>query len=102
MSLVLRPFFCIGVANSASRLVSAATMKATPKLGVFSQEAANFVEQMRRSASQFVHPASANVASVSAPARDLLDTIDSVLNNPKGFNRKRNEKERGGERERLY
>jgi predicted GNAT family acetyltransferase len=73
-----------GVANSGSRLVSAATMGALPKLEVFSQEAANFVEQMRKSASQFVHPASATVAPVSAPARDLIDAVDTMLNDLKG------------------
>jgi predicted GNAT family acetyltransferase len=59
-------------------------MGALPKLEVFSQEAANFVEQMRKSASQFVHPASASVAPVSAPARDLIDAVDTMLNDLKG------------------
>jgi talin len=72
-----------GVANSGSRLVSTTTTGALPKLEGISQEAANFVEQMRKAVSQFVHPASASVAPVSPPARELIDAVDILLNDVK-------------------
>jgi hypothetical protein len=72
-----------GVANASARLLGAASMGNASKLGLWANEAVSHVDHLRRATAVLANPgAQGGQGQLSGPAQELLNAINTIVNNP--------------------